>query len=157
MIAAFAPPPNYNLSNHREYIILMTDGDNDEFVKVKGKDDKNQPTFYDDAAKASCQALRNQGIEIFSVAFLAGKKARTYFSIAHRGTRTGIARRGNDPGRCDGAGRNPDARDVTECAGRDMKTDKTSYYFTASNPKELEDAFRKIGLSINTSQVWVKQ
>ena len=38
-----------------------------------------------------------------------------------------------------------------------MKTDKTSYYFTASNPKELEDAFRKIGLSINTSQVWVKQ
>jgi len=52
---------DYNPADHREYVIFMTDGDNNEII-------------WDEESAQTCQIMRNDGVEIFSIAFASPEK-----------------------------------------------------------------------------------
>lgn len=132
--------------NLRQFVIFMTDGDN------------NQPEW-DEQSAALCSQMRNEGIEIFSVAFDAPDKGQYLLvdcaspnSNGNNGNSNGNSGTGNNgSGNAYAYGHYKDKKDL-----EDRKKVKKEHYFDASDAKAFEDAFRSIGKEIGDLNIIIK-
>lgn len=160
----------FNPSTHREYVIFMTDGDNNEVIA-------------DEETAQTCQAMRNDGIELFSIAFTAPEKGevllldcaswndgvekaddpelKDFQSLAgeNDANRTNCARananalaNANPNGLANGNGLGGG-----HCQAKKKKEeDKSEYYFDAENAESFKAAFARIGKEIANLTIRVK-
>lgn len=137
--------------NLRQFVIFMTDGDN------------NMPEWDEDSAEL-CWQMRNEGIEIFSVAFAAPDKGQ-YLLVdcaSPNGTSKGNnGNNGNNNNNGTGPGNNGQGHAYGHFKGKkdldDRKKDKTEYYFDAENAQAFEDAFKAIGKEIGELNIAIKR
>ena len=139
-----------DISNLIEYVIFMTDGDN------------NMPEW-DDESAAICEAMKNDGIELFSVAFDAPEKGEALLldcasSNAGQPNANGENDNDNDDEtKCMNNGSKGNGNAKGHCTGKDkekMEEEKSQYYFDASDSKAFTKAFDEIGESI--AQVYIR-
>lgn len=127
--------PKFRLETLREYVIFMTDGDN------------NQPEF-DGASQEICQNMKASGIEIYSVAFAAPEKGELLLldcaspNVANDNAQAG----GND--RCMSNGADGNGLALGHC-----KDIKSGHYFDAEDAASFKAAFEQIGREIVRSNV----
>ncbi|NNC36386.1 MAG: VWA domain-containing protein [Hyphomonadaceae bacterium] len=144
--------------NLRQFVIFMTDGDN------------NQPVWDEESAEL-CWQMRNEGIEIFSVAFAAPDKGQ-YLLVdcaSPNGTKKGKKGKkgnngngnGNGNGNNSGPGNNGQGNAYGHFKNKkdleDRKKDKSDYYFDAADAKAFEDAFKSIGQEIGELNIVIKR
>lgn len=142
----------------RRFIIFMTDGDN------------NQPEW-DEESNAICLDAKNQGIEIYSVAFAAPEKGEALlFDCAspNAGSKGGKGKGNNNRGaNANGnsnANSNLNSADGTACnAGNGQghgygrcKDQKSEHYFDADDAEAFEAAFKRIGEEIAKIDLRIK-
>lgn len=133
--------PSYNPSLAKEYVVFMTDGDNNQ-------------NSWDDTSYTVCAAMQNDGIEVFTIAFAAPEKGQALLmDCASRNDLTPIK---SSADTCRGTymtGSNPAGMD-------DCKTHiaplKTQHFFDASDAGAFKDAFRNIGKEIVERGVRIK-
>jgi len=133
----FANEMHYDPARLKEYIIFMTDGDN------------NEPEF-DQASIELCQEIRDDGIDLYSVAFDAPDTGQLLL-IECATPNDRAAERGRnraDSGACLTAGRNGLA--LGRCADRATRSE---YFYDASDAAAFEAAFERIGSEISRSNV----
>ncbi len=160
--------PKFNPSTHREYVIFMTDGDNNQII-------------WDEDTATTCNAMRNDGIEMFSIAFTAPEKGEVLLldcaswndgvekaddpelkdfaalddqdedeACQPPGNAFGL---GNDLGNANG----PQGNAYGHCKAKKEKEDaKSDYYFDANNAATFKAAFARIGAEIANLTIRVK-
>jgi len=140
-----AQSASFKLNDLREYVLFMTDGDN------------NQPVF-DEDSQALCETMRGDGVEIYSVAFSAPDKGRLLLlDCASWNEDKADVRgdRGNDgnDNKCGNNGAQGKGKAIGHCKDRDMEEDKSDYYFDAENADDFRAAFARIGREISPSNI----
>lgn len=137
-----ANDPNFNRKRLKEYVIFMTDGDN------------NQPNF-DIESMQLCFDMRAEGIEIYSVAFEAPEKGELLLveCASPDEGEEGPGFSNKDPSKCMNNGANGKGKALGHCSNRTTKND---HYFDADDAKAFEAAFKRIGEEIVRSNVRLK-
>lgn len=126
----------FDLSKLKEYVIFMTDGDN------------NQPEF-DESSSALCQDMQAAGIEIYSVAFEAPEKGELLLIDCASPNAVDVdSGENDDDSKCMNNGSKGKGKALGHC--RDIKS---QHYFDANNAKAFEAAFKQIGEDIVRSNV----
>ena len=133
----------FKVKDLREYVLFMTDGDNNEII-------------YDEDSRQLCETMRSEGIEIYSVAFSAPTKGELLLLDCaswdedkglpkfDRGDESNADKCGNDESQ---------PQPVGYCLNRVMADEKVEYYFNADNAAEFRAAFARIGREISPSNV----
>ena len=147
--------PSFNQSTLREYVLFMTDGDN------------NMPNFDVESARV-CYEMRQDGIEIYSVAFTAPDKGRVLLwncaSWNNPGEDSnpdaGPGNNGNglDPSKCTNNGSKGKGKALGHCKGDPTPndgTEKSKYYFDADDAETFKSAFVSIGNDISKSEIHI--
>lgn len=128
---------NYNPSILREYVIFMTDGDN------------NRPEWDTESAQV-CKDIRADGIEIYSVAFQAPSKGELLLVECASFDDPEKANDNKDFSKCMNNGSKGKGNALGHCPDKD---DKSEYFFDAKNAAAFKAAFKKIGEEIIRSDV----
>jgi len=131
--------PDFDQSRLQEYMIFMTDGNN------------NEPEFDQESIKL-CNEIKDAGISLYSVAFDAEDIGELLLVECASPNDTSVEdlRPKDDGSRCLSNGRNGNGLALGHCADRSTRT---QHYFDASNAKAFEAAFEKIGEDIIRSNV----
>ena len=127
--------PSLDLETLREYVIFMTDGDN------------NMPEF-DDASSLLCQDMRASGIEIYSVAFEAPEKGELLLVDCASQDVPDADNWAASESKCMNNGAKGKGKALGHC-----KKGKERHYFDANNAADFEAAFKRIGEEIVRSNV----
>lgn len=125
---------NYEPERLKEYVIFMTDGDN------------NLPEF-DLKSAEICQNMRSEGIEIYSVAFEASEKGQLLLVDCASPNLAEGSSNGSD--KCMNNGKKGKGKALGHC----NEDAKSEYYFDAKNAAAFEAAFQEIGKKIVHSNV----
>lgn len=161
--------PKFNPKSHREYVIFMTDGDNNEVI------------WDEDTAKL-CRTMRNDGIEMFSIAFTAPEKGEVLL-LSCASWNDGVEKKddlelksfaeledqdedencgnayglGNGQANGLGPGNVPKGNAFGHCGAKDKKEEeKSNYYFDANDEATFKAAFARIGNEIANLTIRVK-
>ena len=150
--------PGFNAANHREYVVFMTDGDNNQVL-------------WDEESAQICNTMRNDGIELFSIAFAAPEKGEVLlldcaswndgvekaddpemesFEELSKNPNDKCAKPGQN-GNAQGLanGNNGGGKALGHCTAKEAKEDdKSEYYFDAENAATFKQAFARIGKEI---------
>lgn len=146
-----ANDPDFDQSTLNEYVLFMTDGDN------------NQPEW--DAASAQvCWDMRQDGIEIYSVAFTAPEKGQLLLwncaswdnpnEDSNPSANNGNGN-GSDPSKCMNNGSKGKGKALGHCKGNG--DEKSKYYFDADDAQSFKAAFVDIGYEISKSEIRIKR
>ena len=158
--------PDFQSGNHREYVIFMTDGDNNEII------------FDEDSAQV-CLDMRNDGIELFSIAFASPEKGEvllldcaswndgvekldapgleTYAELDLNPDEKCAKPGGNGLGRGLENGNNGNGKALGHCTAKEAKEkDKSEYYFDAEDAVTFQQAFARIGNEIANFNIRTK-
>lgn len=135
----------FRLKDLREYVLFMTDGDNNQDI-------------FDEDSLALCQTMRGEGIEIYSVAFTAPDKGKLLLldCASFSADKTEPRHRRGKTNKCGNAGTNGNGRAIGHCGDHDLESEKAGYYFDASRADEFRAAFAEIGREISPSNVRIK-
>ncbi len=132
-----ANDPAYNPSRTKEFVIFMTDGDNNQ-------------SNWDDSSYDVCVRMKNDGIEVFTVAFAAPAKGQALLMDCASANKNSAA------------GRIPNCRNdllrgnnINACRNAILPS-KDDYFFDASNAAAFKEAFRDIGKEIVERGVRIK-
>ncbi len=157
--------PKFNLATLDEFVIFMTDGEN-----TAG----GIPEILDEDSYETCLSMRDDGIEVYAVAFTAPSKGQLLLIDCaswddeaadkeskrnqNRGRRCG----GNigEAGRNNALNNNNGFSDQAEAAlskcRDDVVGDKEEHYFDADDAKSFKEIFRLIGQKINEGSIRIK-
>ena len=124
--------PTYNPATLKEFVIFMTDGDN------------NRPEW-DDSSYDVCQRMKNEGIKVFTVAFAAPAKGQALL-LDCASNNADIPANQNVP-TCRNGILNSQGTNIQACHNA-IKDDKDEHFFDAADAEEFRDAFREIGKEI---------
>ena len=122
----------HNADNLRKFLILMTDGENDDL-------NENANTI------VLCNQAKAQGIQVFSIAFEAPQEGQDLLRACASGNNE-ISDESDTQSVTISADLNQQGNTVP--VANDAETDGQQYYFDAQNANELEAAFRQIGQEI---------
>ncbi len=150
--------PSFIESSHREYVVFMTDGDNNQVL-------------WDEESAQICNTMRNDGIELFSIAFAAPEKGEVLLldcaswndgvekpDDPEMESFEELSKNPND--KCAKPGENGNAlglangnsgggKSLGHCRAKEAKEiDKSEYYFDAENETTFKQAFARIGKEI---------
>jgi len=139
----------------REYVIFMTDGDNNDIV-------------WDEESSQICLAMRNDGIEIYSIAFSSPEKGEVL--LLDCASWNDKVEREDDPEledfatlaeesetKCENNGAQGKGKALGHCdAKKDKENDKSNYYFDANDAETFKAAFARIGREIANLTIRVK-
>ncbi len=135
-----ANDPNYRHGDLREYVIFMTDGDNNQ-------------SAWDDTSFELCLTMREDGINIYSVAFAAPSKGQLLLmdcaSWDNLDNDRSARRNNSGPNQCRGN------ETVDTCRTRFL-ADKADHYFDASDAKAFKKSFGNIGREIGERTIRIK-
>ena len=154
--------PGINLNALDEFVIFMTDGSNTA----------SDPIVLDEDSYQSCVAMREDGIEVFAVAFTAPAEGQLLLmdcaSLDDETEDRQASNARNERNRC---GQNADERRrhntnndrgrtqseaaLENCRDRIVK-DKKEHYFDAADAQSFEEIFKIIGQKINESAIRIK-
>lgn len=149
--------PGFNLSTLDEFVIFMTDGENTA----------GDPVFLDDESYETCIAMREDGIEVYAIAFTAPARGQMLLlDCASWDNEAEDAMSGRPHNRRKGckilAGLTrvlPDVNRLQQayerCKTRNGK-DKKDHYYDAHDAKSFEQIFREIAEKINESSIRIK-
>lgn len=141
-----------NLKNLREYVIFMTDGDNNQDV-------------FDETTQDLCAQMKGDGVVIYSIAFAAPTKGELLLlDCASENTQpeegvTGDANKCRNVGGegIDGQGQCPVvSEDLTQLDHQDIadaEDAKSAHYYDAANAANIKKAFEDIGRKIASSTI----
>jgi|GEM_PF-1132538 len=145
-----------DISKLREYVIFMTDGDN------------NQPEW-DDESIQICKDMRAENIEVFSIAFNAPSNGQLMLidcasfndQQKNKGNNGNSGNGNNGNGNGNSGPGNNNNYDPSKCMGNGSKgkgkalghCDKSDYYFDAEDAEAFLAAFEKIGADITESYI----
>ncbi len=142
---AYRESQGEDISDLVEYVIFMTDGDN------------NQPEWDIESAQI-CEAMKDDGIDIYSIAFAAPGKGEALLLDCASSNAGDKKKNGNkDDDKCMDSGSGGDGKALGHCDGKDKKDleeAKSAYYFDASDADAFKEAFDEIGESI--AQVYIR-
>lgn len=147
---AFRRSGGEDISNLIEYAIFMTDGNN------------NQPDW-DQESAAICETMKQDGIQLFSIAFAAPDNGQALLLDCASGKADGngnVNGNGNETDksdRCLNNGAQGAGNAFGLCSDRDiedLKDAKSEYYYDADDSKSFKGAFETIGESI--AQVYIR-
>lgn len=131
--------PKFNQSTLREYVVFMTDGDNNELV-------------WDEESAAVCETMRGDDIEIYSIAFTAPEKGQILLLDCASWNAGRPPEVGNDNGnssaklnKCLNNGANGTGKALGQCKKME---DKSKYFFDAEDATTFKEAFASIGKEI---------
>lgn len=136
-----ANQPHYNPSLAKEYVIFMTDGDNNN-------------SAWDASSYNVCAAMQNDGIEVFTIAFAAPQKGQALLmDCASRNDLSAISAGGET---CRGTYlSDPNSNGMADCQQHILPS-KDAHFFDAGNAAAFKDAFRDIGKTIVERGVRIK-
>lgn len=149
--------PNFNLNTLDEFVIFMTDGENTA----------GDPVFLDDESYETCIDMREDGIEIYAIAFTAPARGQMLlldcasWDDAAEDVQSGTNRnRGKGCKLLAGLSRTlPDVRGLQvayeECKTKNGK-EKKNHFYDAADAKSFEQIFREIADKINESSIRIK-
>lgn len=123
-----------NVDELVELVVFMTDGDN------------NQPEW-DDESIEICEAMKEDKVEIYTIAFAAPEKGESLL-LDCASTNDGKDKGGKDE-KCS----DDDSNGKGHCDGKkkkDIEKKKSEYYFDADDAKSFKKAFDAIGESVAT-------
>jgi len=148
--------PSFKPSRHREYVIFMTDGDNNQVI-------------WDEETAQTCKTMREDGIELFSIAFTAPEKGEILL-LDCASWNDGVEK--TDPlyaddfaklvdddenDKCMNNGAKGKGKALGHCKDKeDKEGDKSAYYFDASDALTFKAAFARIGKDIANLTIRVK-
>jgi len=152
---------SFKLDELDEYVIFMTDGANTF----------GDPILIDEESYETCLAMREDGIEVYAVAFTAPEEGQLLLmdcaswddtiedkqskNVKNRGKKCG--RRGNGNGNGNGAnngnGKGWDKRAAVAKCRNEVLESKREHYFDADDAKSFEEVFKQIGKNIKVESV----
>jgi len=152
--------PEFDISTLNEYVLFMTDGDNNELI-------------WDEESQQVCRDMRADGIEIYSVAFTAPEKGELLLldcasyndgSLDGGEEPSGNGNNGNggDPSKCNNNGSKGKGKALGHCkkdpgpGGPTTRDKKSNYFFDADNAADFKAAFEAIGYKISKSDIRIK-
>lgn len=157
--------PNFDLRTLDEFVIFMTDGENTATAV---------PEILDEDSYETCLNMRDDGIEVYAVAFTAPARGQLLLvdcaSWDNEQTDRDSKRNKNKSRRCGGEnavnGRN-NARannggfsDAAEAAfdrcSANLKDDKKEHFFDADDAQSFKAIFKLIGQKINEGSIRIK-
>ncbi len=159
--------PTFNLATLDEFVIFMTDGEN-----TAG----GIPEILDEDSYETCLTMRDDGIEVYAVAFTAPTKGQLLLIDCaswdnqsvdaeskrnrNRGRRCGgenaRASAGQNNARNNNGGFSDRAEEALNQCRADVVDDKKEHYFDAEDAKSFKEIFRLIGQKINESSIRIK-
>jgi len=119
----------FDRSRLREFVIFMTDGNN------------NSPEF-DETSTAICQDMKADGIEIFSVAFEAPEQGELLLLSCASPNETPAPGQA-DTSRCMNNGTNGNGNALGHC-----RRERSNFYYDAADAAAFREAFKRIGEKI---------
>ncbi len=159
--------PTFNPATLDEFVIFMTDGEN----TAGGIQDILDQESYD-----TCIAMRDDGIQVYAVAFTAPAKGQLLLidcaSWDDEGVDKESRRNNNQSRRCGGGtenangnnanananntGPNENALNALDICKDKILGDKKEHFFDAEDAKSFKEIFRLIGQKINESSIRIK-
>jgi uncharacterized protein YegL len=127
-----------NVDSLVEFVVFMTDGDN------------NQPEW-DEESFEVCNAMKEDGIDIYSIAFAAPEKGEALLldcASSNTGEETD-----DEDSKCLNSGAKGAGKANGHCDGKkkkDIEEAKSRHYFDAEDAKSFKKAFDAIGESVAT-------
>jgi len=141
--------PKFNIDILREYVVFMTDGDN------------NKPDWDQESAEI-CQEMQADGIEIYSIAFTAPEKGQLLL-LDCASWNNGAApedydddddgKKSKKKNKCLGNGSKGKGKALGHCK---KKENKSKYFFDADDAKAFKAAFSAIGTEIAQNTIRIK-
>ena len=149
--------PDFDLARLDEFVIFMTDGENTA----------GDPVFLDDESYESCIAMREDGIEIYAIAFTAPARGQMLLlDCASWDDSVEDVQSGRGHNRRKGckvlAGLTrilPNVERLEQAYERCQKNngkDKENHYYDAADAKSFEQIFKEIAEKINESSIRIK-
>lgn len=149
--------PDFDLARLDEFVIFMTDGENTA----------GDPVFLDDESYESCIAMREDGIEIYAIAFTAPARGQMLLlDCASWDDSVEDVQSGRGHNRRKGckvlAGLTrilPNVERLEQAYERCQKKngkDKENHYYDAADAKSFEQIFKEIAEKINESSIRIK-
>lgn len=159
--------PTFNLATLDEFVIFMTDGEN-----TAG----GAPEILDEDSYETCLTMRDDGVEVYAVAFTAPTKGQLLLIDCaswdneeadkeskrnqNRGKRCGGDNARAENGRNNARNNNGGFNDVAEAALNKCRTDvvkeKKEHFFDAEDAQSFKEIFRLIGQKINEASIRIK-
>ncbi len=155
--------PSVSVESIDEFVIFMTDGANTA----------GDPFVLDENSYQSCLSMREDGIEVYAVAFTAPDAGQLLLMNCaswddenedkkSKNARNDRRRCGEDANLGNSSNRNRDSDDMNSreqalarCRA-DVLEDKKEHYFDAADAKSFKEIFRIIGQKINESSIRIK-
>jgi len=142
--------PNFQIDKLREYVIFMTDGDNNEIA-------------WDEESATVCETMRADGIEIYSIAFTAPEKGQLLLldcASWNSGDELDPQSNNGNEGvlsKCMNNGANGNGQALGHCEAKsETEGEKSKYYFDAEDAATFKDAFASIGKEIAQNTIRIK-